>query len=167
MTISIGPIVALVSVLVPVTLYFLSRPTFRWKRHWRPKRLRELSATDSPMSISCAAKTIEMTLRRHWRDQPRNLHRLDRLLVFSDPDCDYAKWDDALIEVQTWPDSLDEPTDISDRILWDFQTFIDSNHCTTFSAERTKTYFLRLVATLSEAGIDLPDADKVTFNAIQ
>ena len=167
MAISTGPIIALVSVLVSVALYFLSRPIFRRKRSWRPKRLRELNAKDSPMTISCAAATIEMTLRRHWRDQPRELHRLNQLLFFFDSDCDSAAWDDALTDVQTWPDSVDEPTNLCDRILWDFQSFIDSNHCTAFSAERTKTQFLRLVVTLSDAGIELPDAGNVTFNAIQ
>jgi hypothetical protein len=167
MTLATGPLIALVSILVPTALYFLSCPLFRRKRPWRPKRLRELGVSDSPMPISCAAATIEMKLKRHWRDQPRELHRLNRLLVFFEPDGDFAAWDDALTDVQTWPDSLDEPTEINDRILWDFQSFIDSNHCTAFSAERTKAHFMRLVATLADAGIDLPDASNVTFNAIQ
>jgi len=119
------------------------------------------------MSISCAAATIELELRRHWRDQPHELHRLDRLLVFFDCDCDHSAWDDALSDVQTWPDCLDEPTEMSDRILWDFQTFIDANHCTAFSPARTESFFKRLVATLSDAGIDLPVAGDVTFNAIR
>lgn len=118
------------------------------------------------MSIAHASATIESLLRQYWHDDPRNQHRLDQLLVIFESGWDYGAWDVALGDVQTWPDELDDPIEFDDRIFWDFQAFIDSNHCTAFSADRTRSDFLKLVATLEAAGIVLPDADSVTFNTI-
>ena len=164
--IPLGPIIALVAALVPVAILIAGADRVRRTRKWRPRQLPELNADCSPMSISQAAATIEHRLKEHWRDQPQELHRLERLLLFFDSRATYSEVEQALCEVQTWPEDLDEPTELADRIFWDFQTFIDANHCAAFCAATTKRYFLVLVETLAEAGIHFPDAASVSFDRI-
>ena len=74
------------------------------------------------MSIAHASATLERMLRQHWHLDTMNLHRLDQLLTFFDTGYCQA-WDTALEDVQTWADELDDPIELDDRILWDFQTF--------------------------------------------
>ncbi|MCA9135528.1 MAG: hypothetical protein KDB00_02185 [Planctomycetales bacterium] len=165
--IPIGPIIALVAAIVPAVLILIGLPPIKRYREWRPKRLRELNAQDSPMSIAHATATIETRLRLYWADDPANLHRLDRLLTFFDSRVSFGDWETALGDVQTWPDDLDDPIELPDRILWALQTFIDANHCAAFCGTTTKRYFLDLVDTLSDAGIEFPDAADVDFDRIQ
>jgi hypothetical protein len=159
----LGALIPLIMIVILVTSTIGTRRLTRGTVRWRPRRVPNLAVFPYRTTIPIAASWVERLLRDHWANDAAELDRLDRVLVGLDSGYDYGRWDAVLGRVHTWNDELDEPIELDDRIHWGFQTFIDSNHCTAFNADRTRHHFLALLACLREAGIECGDADRVTF----
>ena len=159
----LGALIPFIMIVILLTSTIGTRRLTRGTVRWRPRRVPNLALSPSRTTIPVAASWIEQLLRDHWANDAVELDRLDCVLVGLDSGYDYGQWDAVLGCVNTWTDELDEPIELNDRIHWAFQTFIDSNHCTAFNADRTRDDFLVLLGCLREAGIECGDADRVTF----
>lgn len=131
----------------------------------RPTCSVEITPENSPMSIHQAAFTIAMKLRENWDTLPSKIEYLNTLMTAMDP---RTRCDDWLIPFsdEEWPEDLEEPPELNDRILWKLQCFIGAGIETQFSQPQSLKEFDQLIGALNELGVYFPDADKIEFDRV-